>query len=75
MAPMAFPIDYHSLNPNASMNFQMNHWFGWVSEPEMPEEMRAAACLREARLHHCRVGNYGLALRTIVNWLDAMLAE
>ncbi|MFN0217392.1 MAG: hypothetical protein ACKVP4_01115 [Hyphomicrobium sp.] len=25
--------------------------------------------------NHCQVGNYGLALRTIVTWLDAMLLE
>jgi len=25
--------------------------------------------------NHCQAGNYGLALRTIVNWLDGLLAE
>ena len=40
---MAFPIGYHHLHPDASMNFQMNRWFGWVGEPEMLEEMRIAA--------------------------------
>ena len=40
---MTFPIGYHSLHPNASMNFQMNRWFGWVGEPDMLEEMRMAA--------------------------------
>jgi pimeloyl-ACP methyl ester carboxylesterase len=29
----------------------------------------------ESGENHCQVGNYGLALRTIVAWLDAMLAE
>lgn len=24
----------------------------------------------ESAQNHCQVGNYGLALRTIVNWLD-----
>lgn len=43
MAPMAFPIGYHSLHPDASMNFQMNRWFGGVGEPDMLEEMRMAA--------------------------------
>ena len=29
----------------------------------------------ESAQNHCQVGNYGLALRTIVNWLDEMLLE
>jgi len=40
---VTFPIGYHSLHPDASMNFQMNRWFGWVGEPQMLEEMRTAA--------------------------------
>ena len=27
----------------------------------------------ESAQNHCQVGNYGLALMTIVNWLDAMV--
>ena len=42
-APVTFPVGYHSLHPDASMNFQMNRWYGWVSEPGMLEEMRIAA--------------------------------
>lgn len=38
-----FPVGYHSLHPNVSMNFQMNRWHGCVGEPEMIEEMRAVA--------------------------------
>ena len=40
---MTFPVGYHSLHPNVSMNFQMNRWYGCVGEPEMLEEMRAVA--------------------------------
>lgn len=40
---MAFPVGYHRLHQDASMNFQMNRWFGWVGEPGMLEEMRSAA--------------------------------
>ena len=40
---MTFPIGYHDLHPDVSMNFQMNRWFGWVGEPDMLEEMRIAA--------------------------------
>ena len=43
IVPMIFPIGYHNLHPDASMNFQMNRWFGWVGEPEMLEQMRMAA--------------------------------
>ena len=41
--PIAFPVGYHSLHPDVSLNFQMNRWFGWVGEPEMLVEMRLAA--------------------------------
>lgn len=40
---MTFPIGYHDLHPDVSMNFQMNRWYGWVGEPDMLEEMRLAA--------------------------------
>jgi len=43
MASMEFPIGYHSLHLDTSMNFQMNRWFGWVGEPDMLEAMRMAA--------------------------------
>ena len=43
VVPRKFPVGYHSLHPDTSMNFQMNRWFGWVGEPEMLEEMRTAA--------------------------------
>jgi alpha-beta hydrolase superfamily lysophospholipase len=40
---MTFPVGYHNLHPDASMNFQMNRWFGWVGEPGMLDEMRMAS--------------------------------
>lgn len=40
---MTFPVGYHSLHPNVSMNFQMNRWYGCVGEPEMLAEMREVA--------------------------------
>ena len=42
-APTTFPVGYHRLHPDPSMNFQMNRWFGWVGEPDMLEEMRTVA--------------------------------
>jgi pimeloyl-ACP methyl ester carboxylesterase len=41
--PVSFPVGYHNLHPDVSLNFQMNRWFGWVGEPEMLVEMRLAA--------------------------------
>ena len=38
-----FPVGYHSLHPNVSMNFQMNRLYDSVGEPEMLEEMRTVA--------------------------------
>ena len=40
---MTFPVGYHNLHPNVSMNFQMNRWYGCVGEPEMLEEMQTIA--------------------------------
>ena len=40
---MTFPVGYHSLHLDVSMNFQMNRWYSWVGEPEMLEELRDAA--------------------------------
>jgi pimeloyl-ACP methyl ester carboxylesterase len=43
MNKTAFPIGFHQLHPDVSMNFQMNRWFSWVGEPGMLEELRNAA--------------------------------
>ena len=40
---MTFPVGYHGLHPDVSMNFQMNRWYSCVGEPEMLEEMRTVA--------------------------------
>ena len=40
---MTFPIGYHDLHPDMSMNYQMNRFYGSVGEPDMLEEMRMAA--------------------------------
>jgi pimeloyl-ACP methyl ester carboxylesterase len=42
---VTFPVGYHRLHADASMNFQMNRWFGWVGEPAMLDEMRVVAPL------------------------------
>jgi pimeloyl-ACP methyl ester carboxylesterase len=38
-----FPVGYYQLHPNATLNFQMNRFYGWVGEEKMLDEMRAAA--------------------------------
>ena len=43
MKPIAFPIGFHQLHPDTSMNFQMNRWYSWVGEAGMLEEMRLVA--------------------------------
>jgi len=39
----SFPVGFHQLHPDTSMNFQMNRWFTWVGEQDMLDEMRAVA--------------------------------
>jgi len=43
MASINFPVGYHQLHRDISMNFQMNRWFGWVGETGMLDEMRGIA--------------------------------
>jgi pimeloyl-ACP methyl ester carboxylesterase len=38
-----FPVGFHQLHPDISMNFQMNRWLSWVGEPGMLDEMRKVA--------------------------------
>jgi pimeloyl-ACP methyl ester carboxylesterase len=38
-----FPVGFHQLHPDISMNFQMNRWYSWVGEPGMLDEMRSVA--------------------------------
>jgi pimeloyl-ACP methyl ester carboxylesterase len=49
MRKTSFPVGFHQLHHDVSMNFQMNRWFGWVGEPGMLDEMREAAA---------RIANY-----------------
>ncbi len=35
-----FPIGYHRLHPNSSLNFQMNPFYNWVGDTQMLDEMR-----------------------------------
>jgi pimeloyl-ACP methyl ester carboxylesterase len=38
-----FPVGYHELHPNISINFQLNRFYGWAGDDSMLTEMREAA--------------------------------
>src|SRR6202167_5694474 len=38
----SFPVGYHDLHPNISINFQLNRFYGWVGDESMLTEMRDA---------------------------------
>ncbi|MGC9949203.1 MAG: alpha/beta hydrolase [Bryobacteraceae bacterium] len=38
----SFPIGYHDLHPDVSINFQLNRFYGWVGDDSMLTEMRDA---------------------------------
>ena len=76
---MTFPVGYHSLHPDVSMNFQMNRLYGCVGEPEMLAEMRAVApristyadWKREFAALAERASNNGHLLRSGLYWRSA----
>jgi pimeloyl-ACP methyl ester carboxylesterase len=39
---ISFPVGYHDLHPNISINFQLNRFYGWVGDDSMLIEMREA---------------------------------
>ncbi len=43
MHQTGFPVGFHQLHHDVSMNFQMNRWYSWVGEPGMLDEMRSVA--------------------------------
>ena len=40
---ISFPVGYHNLHPDISINFQLNRFYGWVGDESMLTEMREAA--------------------------------
>lgn len=38
-----FPVGYHQIHPDVSLNFQMNRFYNWVGDPRMLDAMRAVA--------------------------------
>ncbi len=43
MIETKFPVGFHEIHPDVSLNFQLNRWFGWVGEEAMLDEMRRVA--------------------------------
>ena len=51
----------------------MEQWHRQIRMLENARSITARLFTRsESAQNHCQVGNYGLALKTIVNWLDEM---
>ncbi len=42
-ARTTFPVGYHALHHDVSINFQMNRFYNWVGDPVMLEEMRGVS--------------------------------
>ena len=61
-----FPVGYHPLHPNVSLNFQMNRFWEWVGEEQMLEELRAAAP---------RIASYADWIREMLELSDKALAD
>jgi hypothetical protein len=40
---ISFPVGFHDLHPDLSINFQLNRFYGWVGDDSMLTEMRQAA--------------------------------
>jgi alpha-beta hydrolase superfamily lysophospholipase len=40
---ISFPVGYHDLHPNISINFQLNRFYGWAGDDSMLTEMRKGA--------------------------------
>lgn len=38
-----FPVGYHRIHPDVSLNFQMNRFYNWVGDPRMLDEMRVVS--------------------------------
>ncbi len=60
-----FPVGYHALHPNVSLNFQMNRFWNWVGDTVMLEELKAVGA---------RIANYDDWAREMFDLSDKALA-
>lgn len=63
---ISFPIGYHDLHPDISINFQLNRFYGWVGNDSMLIEMRQAAS---------GVHDYPTFTKTFLNLGEMALAQ
>jgi hypothetical protein len=56
---ISFPVGYHELHPDISVNFQLNRFYGWVGDDSMLTEMRDALA---------GVGDYPRFTKIILDW-------
>jgi pimeloyl-ACP methyl ester carboxylesterase len=63
---ISFPVGYHDLHPDISINFQLNRFYGWVGDDSMLTEMREAAA---------RAADYPTFTKTFLDLGDRALAR
>jgi pimeloyl-ACP methyl ester carboxylesterase len=68
-ASLAFPVGYHDLHADVSINFQLNRFYGWVGDDTMLTEMR------EATSGVTGVEDYPAFTRTFLDLGDRALAR
>jgi len=65
----SFPVAYHDLHPDISINFQLNRFYGWVGDDSMLTEMR------EATAGVTGVDDYPTFTKTFLDLGDRALAR
>ena len=60
-----FPVGYHLLHPNVSLNFQMNRFWNWVGDQQMLGELQEAGK---------QIANYDDWARVMFNLSDTSMA-
>jgi pimeloyl-ACP methyl ester carboxylesterase len=66
---ISFPVGYHDLHPDISINFQLNRFYGWAGDDSMLPEMREAAAGISG------VGDYPTFTKTFLDLGDKALAR
>ena len=66
---VTFPVGYHDLHPDISINFQLNRFYGWVGDDSMLTEMR------EATAGVAGVQDYPIFTKTFLELGDKALAR
>src|ERR1700691_3952752 len=68
-ASFSFPVGYHDLHQDISINFQLNRFYGWVGDDSMLTEMR------EATAGVAGVDDYPIFTKTFLDLGDKALAR